>query len=165
MHGKREEETLFSNKKKRIIQSSIVLFLIFIGVIVYKKGICMKVVISGSMEPGIRVGSICIIESTYPMERICVGDVIAFSSDEKTWVTHRVVKILKEGQFLTKGDANETEDFSPIEKEQYKGKTIGVIPYVGIVCLILNKKRRILAALFLITCALAETASVLRKME
>lgn len=94
------------------------------------------------MEPKLRVGSLCIIERKYPIEKIKVGDIIAFSLDENTWVTHRVVQISTEGDFLTKGDANETVDLGWVSKNQYKGKTVGSIRYMGIFCMVFYKQRK-----------------------
>ncbi len=52
-----------------------------------------EVVISGSMEPAIRTGSIVIVRPTLP-ETIRTGDVIMFfSPDRKSLTTHRVVGV------------------------------------------------------------------------
>lgn len=143
MHGSWEEEIQFLSKKKKLgIKITIVLLLIIGIVCMRERGICLKVVVSGSMEPKFPVGSICIIEKNYPVEKIKIGDVIAFSVDKKIWVTHRVVQISREGNFLTKGDANETVDFGWIAKRQYEGKTIGNIPYIGVVCMFFSRQKK-----------------------
>ena len=65
-------------------------------------------VISGSTEPEIPVGSVVYVKETEPAE-IEEGDVIAFTS-MGTVVTHRVKQNrVVEGEFVTKGDANEQE--------------------------------------------------------
>ena len=47
-------------------------------------------------------------------------------------VTHRVVeKNNKSKTFVTKGDANKTNDFAPVEYSQLVGKTEFSIPYFG----------------------------------
>ena len=64
------------------------------------------------------------------VEDIKVGDIIIFQLDETT-VTHRVVSINDDNTFTTKGDANQTEDLAPVKFENYKGKTMFSIPYLG----------------------------------
>ena len=50
------------------------------------------VVLSGSMEPEIRTGSICLIDTGYRYEELKVGDVIAFTNGRIS-VTHRIHEI------------------------------------------------------------------------
>lgn len=70
-------------------------------------------VISGSMEPEIPIGSLVIVKDTDPAG-ILTGDIIAFYRSD-TVVTHRVVENqTEEGQFITKGDANEQPDVNPV---------------------------------------------------
>lgn len=157
MSGRREEEIRFLNhsfkeniclrgsKMRKIsimIEISIVLLFIMAMLWIRDRGICLRIVASGSMEPKLRVGSLCVIEKKYPMEEIEVGDIIAFSLDENTWVTHRVVQISSDGKFLTKGDANETADLGWVSKNQYEGKTIGSIRYMGILCMVFYEQRK-----------------------
>lgn len=143
MRGSWEEEIQFLSKNKKIGIKIIIVLLLIVGTVCMKeRGICLKVIVSGSMEPKFPVGSICIIEKNYPVEKIKVGDVIAFSVDKKIWVTHRVVQISREGNFLTKGDANQTVDFGWIDKRQYEGKTIGNIPYIGVCCMFFSRQKK-----------------------
>ena len=88
------------------------------------------VVVSGSMEPQIKVGAIAYNNTREKVEDVKVGDVIVFKAD-KSFVTHRVVKINDNKTFTTKGDANETEDLAPVKFENFKGKTAFSIPYLG----------------------------------
>jgi signal peptidase len=90
-------------------------------------------VISGSMEPAIPVGSLVYVRQTEP-ETIASGDVIAFygAGADGGITTHRVVENhLVEGEFVTKGDANDTNDINPIPYGNLIGKVIGSIPYLG----------------------------------
>lgn len=87
-------------------------------------------VVSGSMEPALPVGSLVLVE---PVEFAAVrqGDVIAFSDGGVT-VTHRVVQILPEkNQFITKGDANDTPDISPVAYVNTLGRVKAHVPYLG----------------------------------
>lgn len=145
MHGSWEAEILFLSKKKRLGIKIIMIFLFIIGIgWMRERGICLKVVVSGSMEPKFPVGSICIIERKYPIEKIKIRDIIAFSVDKNIWITHRVVKISREGNFLTKGDANETADLGWIDKSQYEGKTVGCIPYIGVICTVFSRQKKVI---------------------
>ena len=89
-------------------------------------------VLSGSMEPTYKVGSLIYVKDTVP-EEIKVGDPITFVlNNDLTIATHRVVKVDKENQsFITKGDANEKVDGKPVLYENLIGKPIFHIPYMG----------------------------------
>ncbi len=89
----------------------------------------MKVVLSGSMEPAIPVGSIVLIKSA---PSYIVGDVITYGPDTRKAipVTHRVVA-LKDGKFLTKGDANEGVDAGSVDPKSVIGKVVFHVPYFG----------------------------------
>lgn len=87
-------------------------------------------VVSGSMEPAIPVGSAVYVAETAP-EEIQDGDVIAFVS-EGSVVTHRVVRNrLVEGEFVTRGDANDAEDMHPIDYEDLIGRVEYHVPFIG----------------------------------
>ena len=84
------------------------------------------IVQSGSMEPAIKVGSIAIV---IPQNNYRVGEVITFKKDDKT-ITHRIMHV-KNGEYLTAGDANEEFDFGTVSKRAVIGKVVLDIPYVG----------------------------------
>lgn len=116
------------------ILNVILTLLIIIGILVlvlYIFGIKPYVVISGSMETNIKIGSVSFINTRYPYEKIKVGDIIAFKRDS-IFATHRVVEITDEG-FKTKGDANNTVDGKIVSQEEYVGKNIFSIPKIGYV--------------------------------
>lgn len=90
-------------------------------------------VVSGSMEPSIPVGSLLYIRTAQP-EEVAEGDVIAFygARDTASIVTHRVVENrVVMGEFVTKGDANQTEDFTPVPYENLIGLVARTIPGAG----------------------------------
>lgn len=90
-------------------------------------------VISGSMEPTIPVGSLVYVKYQEP-ETIQKKDVIAFygAKDASSIVTHRVVTNKKlSGEFITKGDANQTKDMNPVNYNNYMGKVVLSIPVIG----------------------------------
>lgn len=91
------------------------------------------IVLSGSMEPTYRVGSIIYYKDT-PFEQIEVGDPITFhGEDSDVLVTHRVVEKLEtEREFGTEGDANGSRDPGTVSYENVVGKaTQFCIPYAG----------------------------------
>ena len=91
-------------------------------------------VISGSMEPTYSVGDLLYVKSVDP-DSVKVGDPITFVLNEDLVVaTHRVVGIDKENRlFTTKGDANNTEDASPVHFNNLVGVPIFSIPLLGYV--------------------------------
>ena len=90
------------------------------------------VVQSGSMEPSISTGSVVVVRKA---ESYAEGDVITFArNNNATPVTHRIVEITESGnrtQFMTRGDANEDEDSTPVFASRVIGKVLFDIPYVG----------------------------------
>ncbi len=108
------------------------------------------VVTTGSMEPAIPVKSVCFVNENIPLENINVGEVISFRISNDVLVTHRVTKISGE-EYTTKGDANNTEDFSTVTKQNYIGKTVFVIPKVGFILICLHsRKGRIIAVTLIV---------------
>ena len=98
-------------------------------------GISQYVVISGSMEPAIPVGSIVYAEETEPSS-LAEGDVIVFYGSEAggTPVTHRVVENhVQDGEVITKGDANSGNDLSPVMYQNIIGRVKMHIPMLGFI--------------------------------
>ena len=96
-------------------------------------GYHMYHVLSGSMEPKMPVGSLIYVQEGTP-EEVEAEDIIAFYSslEDSGIITHRVVenKIVT-GTFKTKGDANEKEDPMPVPYDNYIGKVVFIIPWLG----------------------------------
>ena len=93
-------------------------------------GYDVYVVISGSMEPGIPVGSALYVEAAAP-EEVEAGDVIAFY-DNGAVITHRVVENhVVEGEFITKGDANAENDMTPVAYGNLIGRMAVSVPFLG----------------------------------
>ncbi|MDQ0188942.1 signal peptidase I [Alicyclobacillus cycloheptanicus] len=94
-------------------------------------------VLSGSMEPRIKVGSVIFDDQHVNTNGLRVGDVITFQVPHEPGlvVTHRIVGIsTAEGQrvFQTKGDANSSKDDWQIPASDVIGQYSNVtIPYVG----------------------------------
>ena len=95
----------------------------------------VKVVLSGSMEPTLPIGSLIFLR---PASSYTVGDIITFGKDTKTSVptTHRIVSMRTEPTgkvFRTKGDANEDEDSRDVLQTEIIGRVFFDLPYIGYV--------------------------------
>ena len=82
-------------------------------------GIKPFIVVTGSMEGTIDGGDFIVTKVVEP-EALEVGDIISYSIDTSV-ITHRIIeKTEVDGQpaFITKGDANNTEDQDPVMYDQ-----------------------------------------------
>ena len=134
-----------------IIMYAIIVILILIGIILAAYFIDFKirdsrieaplysayVIVSGSMEPIIKVRDAVVVRRCEENE-IEIGDVVTYRSMDESYygilITHRVVNIeMQNGEklFITKGDANETIDRSPVKFSQIQGKVAMRIPKIG----------------------------------
>lgn len=88
---------------------------------------------TGSMEPTLRTGCIVITRKSDPQE-LEVGDIISFySTDPDPYIngqveTHRIVErhflITGEREFITKGDANQADDPTPVFQSNVIGRVV-----------------------------------------
>ncbi len=89
-------------------------------------GWACAVVISGSMQPQIRVNDMVVFHA---QKDYAVDDVIVFQTKDEL-VTHRVIEKTPEG-FITKGDYNNAPDAEVVSRESVIGKVVLVIPAIG----------------------------------
>ena len=127
----------------------LVAFFLFTSKFPVIKSIRSYVVMSGSMEPKIPVGSVIIVKNTSAPATPVVsplsigtqkelplykaGDVISFHRNG-TIVTHRIVSADTTGAavaYRTKGDANDSVDSEVVPQDQIIGKTIKNVPSIG----------------------------------
>lgn len=90
-------------------------------------------VMSGSMEPAIKVGSLVLVRKV-PISWISSGDVINFRKEDGNTVIHRVLDIKEQDGkfvFITKGDINNSPDVDPVKEDAVLGKVILTVPYLG----------------------------------
>lgn len=84
---------------------------------------------SGSMEPGIHVGAIVLIDPTaYKEEDPQVGDIAMYQTSTRE-VIHRIIDESDDG-YIFKGDNNDSEDFAPVPAENIRGElkiTINIV--------------------------------------
>lgn len=99
-------------------------------------GFRVYAVLSGSMEPAYRTGSLIYTRKVDPLT-VKAGDVITFRLDGDTVATHRVVEVVPDGEdssvvrFRTKGDANEAEDGSLVHGKDVVGAPVFTVPHLG----------------------------------
>ncbi len=93
-------------------------------------GLSSAVVLTGSMSDAIEPGDLIV---TWQQDGYQVGDIVMYQGNTST-VTHRIIAIEADG-YLTKGDANNTDDGMPIPQEKIVGKVIITLPGVGNVLL------------------------------
>jgi signal peptidase I len=98
-------------------------------------GYQLKTVLSGSMEPTFKTGSIIAVKPLSDTKNLKEKDIISFMQDDKSIVTHRIIKVLKQGDqvsYQTKGDNNKNPDFNPVQSQNVVAKYSGfTIPFLG----------------------------------
>lgn len=91
----------------------------------------LYIVDSGSMSPTIKEDSMIIVKEEKP-EEIKEKDIITYYGYENSRVTHRVIEVQNQGEFfITRGDANDSNDPFPLEGKKLIGKVVYIIPLVG----------------------------------
>lgn len=106
------------------------------------------VIISGSMEPILKVGGILYYKEIDTQD-YKINDIVVFKST-KYLISHRIVEITNDG-FITKGDANKNIDSNKV----YFNKALGIgtnwsIPYIGYYADFIYKNKWILVIILII---------------
>ncbi|MCY9184489.1 signal peptidase I [Bacillus sp. FSL K6-1012] len=98
-------------------------------------GYTLKSVLSGSMDPEFKTGSLILVKEITDVKKLQKGDVITFMQDADTAVTHRIIDMKKQGDhlsFQTKGDNNAAADSAPVSDENVRAQYTGFqLPYAG----------------------------------
>ncbi|MEI3598514.1 MULTISPECIES: signal peptidase I SipW [unclassified Oceanobacillus] len=130
----------------RIFSGVLIVLLIGVGFIVLSTklssgdpevfGYQLKTVLSGSMEPEIKTGSIIAVRSVEDENHdFAIGDIITFMENNNMLVTHRITDVneTKSGVlYTTKGDNNNAEDSNPVLAENVVGEYTGfTLPMIG----------------------------------
>jgi len=120
-------------------------------------GIGTAVVLSGSMEPELRVNDVIIVRSS---ENYNINDIVVYDNGREM-IVHRIIE--QNGDtFTTKGDANNVAD-EPISAEAVKGKVVFSLPYVGV--LVKALRSPVGAIVIILTAILLTEGSFRRKKE
>ena len=128
MTNKQAARNVF-NTVYRIVSTAVITIGVLL-LILYLCGIRLYHVKSGSMGELLPVGCVCFVSTYTPYDSIEVNDVISFRVSDDMLVTHRAVGKTEEG-IITKGDENNTDDPEPVTRENYIGKTVFALPYIG----------------------------------
>lgn len=110
-------------------------------------GIKSYAVISGSMQPELKVGDIIIVKQIKEDE-LKVGDILSFRKNDLI-ITHRVIRIENE-KITTKGDYNNAEDSDKVSYGDIEGKVVYVIPFFGKIVFALRNKIVIIVIILLL---------------
>lgn len=104
----------------------------------YEPFVSLYTIVSGSMEPNIKVYDVVISKKVKSPQDIKVGDVITFVSTSSIskgmTITHRVIEVVETENgiaYRTKGDNNLSPDTMPAEYNNVIGKVILRIPQLG----------------------------------
>ncbi len=120
------------SKKTKIETLLITIFLICIFFFLDYYQIRVLKVVTSSMEPEIKKGSLVFIKKDNNFK---IGDIASYqTSSGKKILTHRIVKIFKlqdNYYFNFKGDANEAPDPYPVSGSEIIGKYFFSIPFLG----------------------------------
>lgn len=84
------------------------------------------------MEPSIHEGDYIYIKKT-DTDSLRAGNIISFYSQDESIKgeinTHRISEVLTDGTFVTKGDANKTEDSVMVQKDSIIGRYCGKLRF------------------------------------
>ena len=121
-------------------------------------------VLSGSMEPSIFIGDIIIVHRE---NQYLKNDVITFYGEEGRMITHRVVSTSEENdqiKYITKGDANRSEDDASIFHKAVIGKVVFVTQKLGFLVNFTKTIPRLIIMIFIPAFALI-TDQVLKMLK
>ena len=107
-------------------------------------GVTPFTVLSGSMsgerEGHLEIGDLIFVKEI-EASQLQLGDVISFMADGAV-TTHRIIDVIQsdgEVQFITKGDANNTNDQCPVSESQLVGLCVFRVPKAGEFALFLRE--------------------------
>ena len=121
-------------------------------------GFGASVVLSGSMEPTLKVNDLVFI---FEQDDYQVDDIVVYQNDSEL-IIHRIIRVQGD-QVVTQGDANNVSD-DPINRDQIKGKYAFKIPFVGLVFKILKSLPGTLCILALVVFLLYRSRRKERKV-
>ena len=128
------ENKIIAFLKKTILYFVIALFFTFMVSLLL--GYEYSIVKTASMEPTLHANRTMVVIAPVDMKDIKVGDIVTKDMvDPAPSVTHRVVRILENGNLKTLGDAerggNKTEDAWEVTPENYMGKVVAKSHFLG----------------------------------
>lgn len=98
---------------------------------VYILGFKPYVVQTGSMEPALETNGLVVVQKG-KISDAKIGDIVNYKVEGVNLsICHRVVGIKEDGELITKGDNNNTEDMFNVSEKEYIGKVVFVSNNVG----------------------------------
>ena len=101
-------------------------------ILLYVLGFHPNIVVSGSMEPVIQTGAVAFVNVRD--RDVSINDIVEYKitqdNGRETYVVHRVIGT-ENGNFITKGDANDERDAHEVMPSQIVGKYKFSIPGAG----------------------------------
>ena len=180
------EEAIIKRKEKNTKRKKIVvtiIYIILVPLLLYNITLIFKslinpnktpdffgyktyVIISGSMEPNLKIGDIVIVKKV-DEDQLNVGDIISFRQGQNV-VTHRISQIKNEyGEkvYVTKGDHNNTEDAGTIDYSYIEGKVVNSIKKMGKLVIFFQGKLSILVIVIVFYMYLTQTNKINKRKE
>ena len=87
-------------------------------------------VTSGSMQPLITAGDVVLVRPV-AADDLTVNSVVLYDRPDTGRVLHRIVEQLPDGSFLTRGDANTSDDSGFLHADQVEGAAVLAVPWIG----------------------------------
>ncbi len=131
----KNEDNTNKNKKKSNPIFNIAIITLVAFTLLFSLGIFPINPISiatGSMEPVLNIGDMALV-NTYDKYEIEIGDIIKFNKNG-IHIIHRVDDIQElngECVYITKGDANNSQDAGYVTQDNIEGTVVGKIPKLG----------------------------------
>ena len=107
--------------------------LALLGLAPQAAGLEGHVVVSGSMQPRIAPGDVVLTRAVTPAE-LQPGQVILFPDPERPdrLILHRLVSVDAQGDLITRGDANQSNDSTPVPAASVIGRAQLRVPWIGL---------------------------------
>lgn len=139
---KKATKIILKSVSTMIVALIVVFAFLLVGVRIFDVQIYS--VLSGSMEPTYKVGSVIYVKDINTSE-LKEKDPITFQLTNNTVATHRIVDIQEDENgnklFQTKGDANDKVDEKLVKESEIIGKPIFTIPYLGYIAHFMQTKQ------------------------
>jgi signal peptidase len=117
-----------------VMAAATTLFSLFVWTVLpFAVGWSPSVIVTGSMEPSIAPGDIVVTAPIKP-EQLKLGYVIRFRdpSNAHPYLMHRIIEIKDDGNLVTKGDANQSADSTPVPPSHVTGVARLRVPVIGL---------------------------------
>jgi signal peptidase len=144
---------------------SVVMGLAFWTLVPMVAGWHPRVVLTGSMTPNIDPGDVVLVAPVKDPAALPVGSVALVRDPERDGgsYVHRVVLNAGDGTFVTRGDANRSDDFPAVTPDRVMGRALLVVPRVGLPMVWIRHHRYVPPAVVLVATWLSMYAVIPRR--